>query len=42
MKPIRLQLQAFGPFAQCENIDFSLLGTSPFFIKQGIANRIKD
>ncbi|MFY2507020.1 AAA family ATPase [Vibrio pectenicida] len=35
MKPLSLTLQAFGPFAQTEVIDFSLLGSSPLFLING-------
>ncbi|MCE0495405.1 AAA family ATPase [Vibrio salinus] len=35
MKPVRLEMQAFGPFAKKEIIDFSLLGTAPFFMING-------
>ncbi|MGF1748378.1 SMC family ATPase [Vibrio cionasavignyae] len=35
MKPIKLTLSAFGPFAKTEVIDFSLLGTSPLFLING-------
>ncbi len=35
MKPIRLEMQAFGPFANKEVIDFALLGSSPFFMING-------
>ncbi len=35
MKPLKLTLQAFGPFATIEEIDFSKLGTSPLFLING-------
>ncbi|MCL9773955.1 SbcC/MukB-like Walker B domain-containing protein [Vibrio methylphosphonaticus] len=35
MKPIKLTLSAFGPFAKTEVVDFSLLGTSPLFLING-------
>ncbi len=35
MKPIKLSIQAFGPFVAKEEIDFSLLGTSPLFLING-------
>ncbi len=35
MKPIRLTIQAFGPFAGKESIDFTLLGASPLFLING-------
>ena len=35
MKPIKLSLQAFGPFAGTENIDFTLLGHHPLFLING-------
>ena len=35
MKPIRLTIQAFGPFAGKETIDFTLLGASPLFLING-------
>ena len=35
MKPLKLTLQAFGPFAKTEHIDFSVLGTNPLFLING-------
>ena len=35
MKPLTLTLQAFGPFAGQEKIDFTLLGLSPLFLING-------
>ena len=35
MRPIRLQLTAFGPFASKETIDFSALGSNPLFLING-------
>ena len=35
MKPLRLTLQAFGPFSGCEIIDFTLLGQNPLFLING-------
>ncbi|MFT5721968.1 MAG: exonuclease SbcC [Motiliproteus sp.] len=35
MKPLKLTLQAFGPFATEEQIDFSLLGPNPLFLING-------
>ncbi|NRB38562.1 MAG: SMC family ATPase [Pseudomonadales bacterium] len=35
MKPIKLSLQAFGPFAGREVIDFTLLGENPLFLING-------
>ncbi|MEH6822345.1 MAG: SMC family ATPase [Motiliproteus sp.] len=35
MKPLKLTLQAFGPFATTEQIDFSLLGANPLFLING-------
>ena len=35
MKPLKLVLQAFGPFAKKEFIDFSSLGTNPLFLING-------
>ncbi|VAW65123.1 Exonuclease SbcC, partial [hydrothermal vent metagenome] len=35
MKPIKLSVQAFGPFVVKEEIDFSLLGTNPLFLING-------
>ncbi len=35
MKPLKLSLQAFGPFVAKEEVDFSLLGTSPLFLING-------
>jgi len=35
MKPLKLILQAFGPFAGAETIDFSLLGSTPLFLING-------
>ncbi len=35
MRPLRLKLQAFGPFAASEEIDFSRLGERAFFLIHG-------
>ncbi|MGP9808608.1 AAA family ATPase [Halomonas sp. AOP12-C2-37] len=35
MTPLTLTMQAFGPFAGTENIDFTALGTSPLFLING-------
>lgn len=35
MKPLRLCLQAFGPFASTEVIDFEQLGSNPLFLING-------
>lgn len=35
MRPIHLKLQAFGPFADSENIDFTRLGLNPLFLING-------
>ncbi|NMU33963.1 AAA family ATPase, partial [Vibrio parahaemolyticus] len=35
MKPIKLTMQAFGPFAKTEIIDFEKLGSSPLFLING-------
>ena len=35
MKPLKLTLQAFGPFAQTETIDFTLMGENPLFLVNG-------
>ena len=35
MKPLQLTLQAFGPFAKTEHIDFSTLGNNPLFLING-------
>ncbi|WP_045487564.1 SbcC/MukB-like Walker B domain-containing protein [Vibrio harveyi] len=35
MKPIKLTMQAFGPFAQTETIEFDKLGTNPLFLING-------
>ncbi len=35
MKPLNLVLQAFGPFAKTERIDFSTLGSNPLFLING-------
>lgn len=35
MRPLRLKLQAFGPFAASEEIDFSQLGDRAFFLIHG-------
>tara|TARA_R110002072_G_scaffold302794_1_gene488767 strand:+ start:2658 stop:5720 length:3063 start_codon:yes stop_codon:yes gene_type:complete len=35
MKPIKLSIQAFGPFAGTEEIDFTRLGDNPLFLING-------
>ncbi|WP_076590349.1 AAA family ATPase [Vibrio ostreicida] len=35
MKPMKLTMQAFGPFATKEDIDFTLLGSHPLFLING-------
>lgn len=35
MRPLKLTLQAFGPFAKQEIVDFTVLGTSPLFLING-------
>lgn len=35
MKPLKLTIQAFGPFAQTETIDFTQLGQNPLFLING-------
>lgn len=35
MKPLKLTLQAFGPFSATETIDFDRLGTHPLFLING-------
>lgn len=35
MKPIKLTMQAFGPFAKTEVIDFEKLGRNPLFLING-------
>ncbi len=35
MKPLKLSLQAFGPFAGYQEIDFKLFGESPLFLING-------
>ncbi|WP_286261498.1 AAA family ATPase [Thalassotalea atypica] len=35
MKPIKLTMQAFGPFAQTETIEFEKLGSNPLFLING-------
>ncbi len=35
MKPLKLVLQAFGPFVKTEQIDFSALGANPLFLING-------
>lgn len=35
MKPLLLELQAFGPFAANESIDFTALGSNPLFLING-------
>ncbi|MEH0697676.1 SMC family ATPase [Vibrio owensii] len=35
MKPIKLTMQAFGPFVQTETIEFDKLGTNPLFLING-------
>ncbi|MDW2083955.1 AAA family ATPase, partial [Vibrio sp. 1640] len=35
MKPIKLTMQAFGPFAKTETIDFEKLGSNALFLING-------
>jgi exonuclease SbcC len=35
MKPIKLTIQAFGPFAGTEQVDFTMLGSNPLFLING-------
>ncbi|MBT1443158.1 SMC family ATPase [Shewanella sp. JM162201] len=35
MKPLSLEMTAFGPFADCQRIDFSALGDWPLFLING-------
>ena len=35
MRPLRLKMSAFGPFATTQEIDFDLLGESPLFLING-------
>lgn len=35
MKPIKLTIQAFGPFSDVQEIDFTKLGTNPLFLING-------
>lgn len=35
MKPLKLTMQAFGPFATREVIDFTKLGSNPLFLING-------
>jgi len=35
MKPFKLTLQAFGPFAKTEQVDFTQLGSNPLFLING-------
>jgi exonuclease SbcC len=35
MKPVLIQMQAFGPFASLQVVDFSLLGSKTFFLIHG-------
>lgn len=35
MKPLKLTIQAFGPFVGTQDVDFSLLGTHPLFLING-------
>jgi exonuclease SbcC len=35
MKPIKLNIQAFGPFAEKEEVDFTKLGANPLFLING-------
>jgi exonuclease SbcC len=35
MKPLKLTLQAFGPFAKTEQVDFTQLGSNPLFLING-------
>jgi exonuclease SbcC len=35
MKPVRLEMCAFGPFADRQLIDFRVLGDRPFFLIHG-------
>ncbi len=35
MKPLWLSIQAFGPFADNETVDFTKLGSNPLFLING-------
>lgn len=35
MRPLKLTMQAFGPYAGCENIDFTMLGSRTMFVISG-------
>lgn len=35
MKPLKLQMTAFGPFADCQTVDFQALGDWPLFLING-------
>jgi exonuclease SbcC len=35
MQPLELTLQAFGPFADCQRVDFTQLGSAPLFLING-------
>lgn len=35
MRPLRLKMQAFGPFAECVELDFGRLGAQAFFLIHG-------
>ena len=35
MRPLRLAMSAFGPFASTQEVDFSALGTNPLFLING-------
>lgn len=35
MRPLRLEMQAFGPYAACQELDFTCLGTNSFFLIHG-------
>ncbi len=41
MKPIKLTMQAFGPFAQTETIEFDKLGTNLCFLSMVLLVRVK-
>ncbi len=41
MRPLKLALQAFGPFAGREVIDFTELGDAPLFLINGPTGQVK-